>query len=442
MDIDDWRTTHERFIATGNQRQAMLDVVDKAEFPDATTMRWRLKYPYAPLTSRIWSYRFTYMIVPKELNANIALAEQNAIGTGYKILDKHNRGISMEYSKHRDYWGGEPFIDRWIEPIIPEYANRYANFVSGNIITFSPTARDVLLLAKDAPNTVIVANDVPDDNISRIRYGRNNQKTLPWKDPRVRVAIRRSINFRGVGEFLANKAQFDAAGIPVEVVPRTHLTRNLNYWLDPEKGELGALSANYLFDIAEAKKLINAAGHQTPIDIDYTTLPSSDGVIPEQDQLVIDSLQQSGNFKVNVIRSINTVVHRTCRSLGQCDGLVQSSTSEDADYIIYRDYHSAGNLEGEQAYPDPRIDAAAEAQRRELDPAKRIEYLKEFQMVAAELMPAIPYIHQFTNFYFRWPWLHNTNYASTGEGTPTGQPVLGGHLQWLDPSMPNRDRQI
>jgi peptide/nickel transport system substrate-binding protein len=439
MDIDDWKTTHERFLASGESRLPMADVLDKAEFPDARTMVWRLKYPYAPMLSRIWS-RFTYMVLPKELNGNVPLAEQTAIGTGYKVLDKHQRAITMEYRKHVDYWGGEPFIDRWHAPIIPEYSNQYAQFVNGNIIDFAPTARDVLLLAKDAPQTVIVAADLPDDNISRIRFGRNNNKTLPWKDPRVRVALRRSMNMRGIAEFMSNQKQFEAAGIQIEIAPRTHLTRNPAYWLDPEKGELGALSANYLYDVAEAKKLMVAAGFNDAVDIDYHVLPSGDGVVPEQDQLVIDSLNQSGLFRVTTVRSVNTVAHRNCRSLGQCDGLVQSSTSEDADFIIYRDYHSLGNTEGEQAYPDPRIDRVAEAQRKEMDVPKRMELLKEFQMIAAELMPAIPYIHQYTSFRFRWPWLHNVNYGSAGGGLPEGRPVLGGHLHWLDANMPNRER--
>ena len=442
MDMDDVKTSLERFLASSPQRVPLTESFARAEYPDARTMVWKLNYPYAPLMARIWSERYAFPVMPKELNASPALAERTAVGTGYKILDKHQPSITMEYRKHAEYWAGEPFIDRWHQPIIPEYANRYAQFLNGgNIMDFKPTARDVLQLSKDAPQVVIVADPILDDQVSRIRFGRENHKTLPWKDVRVRIALRRAINFKGIGEFLANKKAFDSAGFPVEVASRTHLPHNLAYWLDPEKGELGPVSANYLFDIAEAKKLINAAGFSDAIEIQYTTLPAS-GQITEQEQLVMDSLGASGVFKVNVVRSANTVAHRNCRSLGQCDGLVQSSVSEDADHIIYRDYHSAGNTEGEQAYPDPRIDRVAEAQRRELDPQKRIELLKEFQRVAAELMPAIPYIHQYTDFRARWPWLHNTNYGSTqvnGE-MAEGRPNWGGHKQWLDAAMPNRER--
>jgi ABC-type transport system substrate-binding protein len=440
MDMDDWKSSHERFIATSPQRQGLIDVIAKVEYPDPTTMVWKFNFPFAPFLNRVWSERLTYPIMPKELNADPKLAEQLAIGTGYKILDKHQRSVTMEYKKFADYWGGDPFIDRWHSPIIPEYANQYAQFVNGNIMDFQPTARDVLTLAKDVPGAVIVANPIPDDSVSRIRFGRQNQKTLPWKDPRVRAAIRKSINFKGIGELLANKQQFEASGIPVDVVTRGHLPNNPAYFLNAEKGELGPISVNLTFDVAEAKKMIAAAGITGPIEIQYWTLPAA-GEITEVEQLTIDSLSQSGNFKVEVVRSANTVAHRNCRSLGQCDGIVQSSVSEDADYIIERDYLSYGNKEGEQAYPDPRIDKVAEAQRRELDPVKRIELLKEFQRVATELTPAIPYVHLYTQFRFRWPWLHNSNYGfTTADTLPEGRPVAGGHLQWLDKDMPNREK--
>ncbi|MPZ48879.1 MAG: hypothetical protein GEU75_06135 [Dehalococcoidia bacterium] len=447
MDIDDWKTSAERFLALSPQRVPMMDTVDHFEYPDSTHMVWKMKFPYAPLGSRIWSERYGFQIIPKELNADQDLARSLSIGTGYKILDKNQPAISMEYKKHTEYWDGDPFIDRWHAPIIPEYANRYAQFVRGNIQAFTPSAREVLQLAKDVPQAVIVAIPPPDDHISRIRFGRANQKTLPWKDARVRVAIRRAIDFKGIGEFVANKQAFEAGGIPVEVFSRTHVTRGASYWLDPEKGELGKFSDNYLFNIAEAKKLIEASGVSGLIEIDYTVLPAGGGQVPEEDQLTIDRLQASGLFNVNVVRSQNTVAHRQCRSLGQCDGLVQSSTSEDVDHVIFRDYHSEGNTEGEQAYPDPRIDRAAENQRKEMDPQKRIEYLKEFQMLAAEIMPAIPYVHQYTSFSFRWPWLHNLNYGQVetsgevdGAVMPEGRPTWGGHKQWLDEDMPNRDR--
>jgi peptide/nickel transport system substrate-binding protein len=443
MDMEDWRTSFDRFRASSPDRIRLLEVVDRASYPDARHMTWHFTIPYAPLLDLIWhDAGLSFPILPKELNANVQMAETTLIGTGYKILDRHQRSITLEYKKNPEYWGGDPYIDRWHEPIVPEYSNQYAQFVSDNIIGFAPTARDVLLLAKDAPGAVIVADEIPDGRAPKMRFGQNNHKTLPWKDPRVRVAIRRSIDFAGIGAFVSNKVEFERNGIPVELQPSTHVPNKLTYWLNPDKGELGALSANYLFDVAEAKKLMSAAGFNSAIDMDYTILPGGGGDLPEVEQLAVDSLNNSGNFKINIIRSVNTVQHRNCRSLGQCDGVVVSGSGDDydADRAIFRDYHSKGNTGGEQAYPDPRIDRVAELQRSEFDVEKRIQYIKDFQMLAAETMPLVPFEHQYTTFRFRWPYVHNHQYGPASSGVPAGRIIWGSHKQWLDSSMPNRER--
>src|SRR5688572_23531299 len=156
MDIDDWRTSTQRHQELGVYRNFMNQVVDRVEYPDATHMVWRMKYPYAPLYEVLPIAEWGYPIQPKELNRDPDLARRVAIGTGFKILDKFQPSITHEYKKFPEYWGGDPFIDRWHFPIIPEYSNRYAQFVNGNITTFTPTARDVLQVAKDVPGAVII----------------------------------------------------------------------------------------------------------------------------------------------------------------------------------------------------------------------------------------------------------------------------------------------
>jgi ABC-type transport system substrate-binding protein len=406
-------------------------------------MVWRLKHPYSPMLGRIHSDKFAYVLQPKELNANPSLAERTAIGTGYKILDRHQAAIGIEYRKNPDYWGGDPFIERWHAPIIPEYANRYAQFVNGNITDFTPTAKDVLLLAKDAPNTVIVGNEPSEEDVTRMRFGRVNPERYPWADPRVRVAIRRSIDFKGIGEFLSNKAEFERNGIAIDVTPMTHLPHNPGYWLNPEKGELGKLSDNYLHGPEDARKLLAAAGHTAPLELPFY-IEVARGQDSEIDQLMIDSMNQSGAISPQVYRSTSSTEFRNYRTFGQMPtgGLASlSGSSNEVDYIVYLDYSNTPGLIYPLPYPDARSDALAESQRRETDVAKRFEILRGFQHLQAELMMTIPGEHLFTQFNFRWPWLHNSNYGGTGS-PPTGRPVSGGHLHWLDKDMPDRDKRI
>jgi ABC-type transport system substrate-binding protein len=156
----------------------------------------------------------------------------------------------------------------------------------------------------------------------------------------------------------------------------------------------------------------------------------------------MDSMQASGVFNLQVERVPTAAEHNKYRIQGLYDGLIpQSSQNDDADYFVMRDYHTAGRPPPDrQAYPDARIDRLGDAQRKELDLEKRSQILKDFQLLLAELMPAIPGRHQFTTFSFRWPWAHNLSFAGDNGGSPpTGQPVLGGHKIWLDPDMPNRN---
>jgi peptide/nickel transport system substrate-binding protein len=433
MDMDDWKTTLERFLAMSNQRTALLDILDKAEYPDRNHMVLKLKFPYAPFVDVISNERFAFMVMPKELNADLNLAATVPAGTGFKILDKHQSSITMEYRANPDYWGGKPFIDRWHYPIIPEHANRYAQFTAKNIITFTPTAREVLGVAKDTPGAVIVGSQLIAGNITRLNFGRINSQTRAYKDPRVRVAMRRAMNMRGIAEVLANKAQFDASGIPVEMAPMTHATREAQWWLDPAKGELGKLSENYVYDVAEARKLTTAAGHTNPIELDWV-FESGAGGVPEAERLMFDSLNQSGLFKAKDV--VQTTSTSYCWTARNCDAIARTGrgTEYDMDYYM-RELTSAGaRPDAEPAYPHPTLDRIAEEFRRTVDQERRIALVKEWQMFSAEWMSIIPAFDDYSTFSFQWPWLHNIN-----NGMITGRPEWGGHKIWLDKDMPRRN---
>jgi ABC-type transport system substrate-binding protein len=433
MDMDDWKTTHERWMTEGSYRAALTDAtLDKVEFPDSRHMVMKFKLPFVPMVDRIWDATFTWMVMPKELNADPSIAETKAIGTNYRILDKVTPSVTREYRKHPEYWGGNPFIDRWHEPVIPEYANAYAQFVQGNITNFTPTARDVFLLRKDAPNTVIVASAQNPTELTRHKWGRNNPQAFPWKDDRVRIAFRRSVDYKGTADFLSNRAEFEANGIPIEFWTMTHVMQNPAYWLEPERNELGAFSENYKYNLTEAKKLTAAAGYSGPIDL---PIYISGSELNDGDTLLFKYLDEGGIFKAERKFTPANEYRTTINVDGKYDGTQGQSgaSGNDIDYVMYRDYHSS--RVGGVAFPDAKVDAYAEAQRREPDYQKRIELIKEIQLYLAERFLMNPGRNTFTTFSFRWPWLHNSNY---GDQTP----YIGGHLQWLDADMPRRNATI
>jgi ABC-type transport system substrate-binding protein len=285
-----------------------------------------------------------------------------------------------------------------------------------------------------------VAEQLRDDQATFMRFGRISPKEWPWADPRVRVAIRRSIDFRKIGEFLSNRAEFEAAGVAVELRTTTHINQKRAYWLDPEKGELGALSQNYLYAPAEAKKLTAAAGYTNPIELPFFVEPRQ-GAIQDSDQLLMDSLAAAGPFTLKVHRAANSVEQREYRTFGRMDGMAAVANTGEYDPDFFIAALTNRGTYSEPAYPDPRIETLLDAQRREIDVERRYGLLKEFQMITAELMPTVPGYDLFSVFQARWPWLHNFNYGQSGsDSPPQGRPRWGGHLHWLDSSMPNRER--
>jgi peptide/nickel transport system substrate-binding protein len=435
MDIEDWKTTDERFRAESQYRVGMPATVDRATFPDARHMVWHMNSPLAGIQSMIYGPKWTWMLQPKEQHRDRTLAETKSIGTGFKQMESYQPGIGYEYVKHKDYWGGEPFIDRWRVPIIPEYANRYAQFTTGEIQHFTPNARDIVNLAKDVPQAMINLEEILTTHLDCHFFGLTNAKTAAWGDPRVRVALRQSIDYKGISEIESARPQLAAAGIDIEVVPTTHVTMMPGVWLNPEKGELGELSKNFLYDPAEAKKNLSAAGVTGPVKI-----PFHIESVTDMNTLTIDSLKRSGNFDPEVITYPNSVAYRDCGRNLTCEGtMMQLSHDDEIDRVIYRQFHSLGNIaRGPQPYADDKLDAMIIAQRVELDVERRRALLKDLQLELARRMDAIPGRHHFNVVAFQWPWLHNIGWGHS-EGMPGGRDFWGAHKQWLDPEMTRRN---
>jgi ABC-type transport system substrate-binding protein len=423
-------------MEVGSNRPAWNEVVDKAEFPDSRHMVLKLREPYVPLVNRLWDYNFGPKIVPKELNERPDLSADKMIGTGYRILDKAQPSITYEFKAHADYWAGKPYIDRWHYPIITEAANRYAQFLTKNLMSHSPNARDALKTRTDAPDAIMVGSEIVTYSVNRMIFGKREKDTMPWKDPRVRIAIHKAVDWEAINNFQSNKEQFAQAGIAIEQFRTTHVPGDPSYYLDPWKEELGKSSSNYFFDPAAAKQLIEAAGFPNGIDVDMyfnsgnTTTPSQANV--DDWALYLDFFKRERNIPIRMNSVYMTNQEYLERIVYEADikGIQYNrpSAGTDIDYNLFRNYSSKYHL---AAYTDPKLDEIIDKQRREADPLKRAEYIKDFQRFVADSFAGLPGPWRNTGWSFQWDWLRNTNYkVATGHG---------GHKEWLAADMPHRN---
>jgi ABC-type transport system substrate-binding protein len=137
-----------------------------------------------------------------------------------------------------------------------------------------------------------------------------------------------------------------------------------NYYLDPRKGELGAESANYLYDVAEAKRLVSAAGYANGFDMELTAQGDAGATAVELLQIWQDEIKKAGFVRIQLDATLARTpyldkVIRTATHRGM--GFFSPAAGNDIDYLLFRNYHSSGQA---AAYGDAQLDALIEAQRK------------------------------------------------------------------------------
>ncbi len=431
MDIDDWRVSLKRSVESVYKPTA-LDLFDLAQatFPDSRTMVLKAKFPYAPGPGLFTSGTQTFYVMPKEAADGRMDAATQIVGTAYRYLSSYQPSIGFEFKKHDKFWrAGKPYIDRWSLPVIPEYANRTAQFITGNIHVFTPNQADVLQMRKDATGAVLQRADLA-GGLTVSYFGFKDLETAPWKDERVRQAISMVIDRKARFEYFANATDFATAGIPKEMRYNTQFSGGSYFWLDAQDNKLGDISKVFQFNVAEAKKLMTAAGFPDAIDIDTHAHTGSNygAQYFESAQIFNDMLNKSQLFRVR----FNTPTYaewlptifqqRDYRGLA----LVHPGFggNKDNDISLYNSYHtgSGSNFRG---IKDTQLESLIDQQRRELDVEKRKNLMYDIQKYLAKTMYLIPTEGVADSFYFRWPWVRNYGWP--------------GWNQWLAGDYPKRN---
>ncbi len=425
MEIDDWRITMERTMASSPLLAASLkDAIDSITYPDSKTMVFKMKGPNVGFLRLLTSGSASFYVVPKEIATNEEVLAQQPIGTNLRVLSRFQPSIGREYKRHVDFWRGKPFIEAWSVPIIPETANQRAQFTTGNSHGYTPPQTDVLLLRKDYPKARMLKGD-PAGSYRTNFFGYKDFQTSPWGDPRVRIALRMGVDWKAVREQFGNLAEFSAAGIGVDSTMPTHVKSGGSaaaYWLNPEEGKLGELSKNFLFNIAEAKKLLSAAGVATGFSMEgYMNGGTEYGttVYPQLVQVTIDQWKQNLNVIVNLNRPPYAEFLPNFYNKRDYKGLVVQQpefTYNEIDQELFNWFHSKGGRY--KSFPDPKVDDFIERQRKELDDNKRATIIHDFQKYMAEKMYSVPGDGVSGGFGFQQPWYKNTAFP--------------GHLAWID----------
>jgi ABC-type transport system substrate-binding protein len=328
-----------------------------------------------------------------------------------------------------------PFLDAISRPIITEYATGLSQFEAGNLFEYNVDQFDMIDVKKRNPKMDLTAEAFDRAPPQVIVFGWRPDS--PFRDQRARQAIAMMVDRDAVIELNFAPSVFEKEGLEIETRWATHISAGEEgRWLDPQGNakELGEGAKFFQLNLAEAKKLMSAAGLaslETPFTYFATNRYSS--AWPKQGEVLMDFLTQGG-IKIipNVVDYDVEYNPKYLNGKANFDGLAMLPSSAGPDI----DTHFAAKytVDGRATYiaePLPNITPLIEEQRKAFDTQKRNDLIKEIQRRMAVLMPAVPVGGLALSYSIQWPYLGNRGWFVEYAGANASE--LYPHF-WLDKS--------
>jgi ABC-type transport system substrate-binding protein len=301
--------------------------------------------------------------------------------------------VKFVRNKHAEWHGkGQynlPFFETAELSIIPEYANRLAQFLAGNI-----DGSDINGL--DLPNVVKQVSDVNVEGragptLSFFFFDSNPES--PWnKDPRVRQAVSMSINRDDLTELGYNVKALRDAGLTVET-PYHNLipAGETRWWLDPLSADQGESSKFFKYNPTEAKALLSAAGFANGLDAGtYQYTANRYGKV--FNDIAEQNIQYLAEVGIRTTTDVQDYASKyiTQTFLGNFSGIAfgyQTPFPEAGSYLLrfFTDVPT-----NHSRIKDPALTKIAQDQAVELDEEARKELFWEAQRLNAEKMYYVP----------------------------------------------------
>ncbi len=355
-----------------NQIAFQFEGVDKIEAPNPSTAIVRFKEPFAPFMNYAGSKDM--YTTAKELY-DTGIINDKPMGAGPFMVDtsEWQSGSVMVFKKNPTYWQtGKPYVDQVRQIVIADEASAKAAFQTRQVDIYgeSDNVRDAEELQKLVPNAMV--STYMGHNALRVYY---NVKIPPFND----------VKFRKAMSFATDREEFVKNSTGGK--GRWGMDGGLPYMFT--EAEVKQLAP---YDPEQAKKLLAEIGYdKKPITIEllYTTAYG--------EQLLQDmQLMQSQWRKVGIPITIITM-DRTDLSNKRRDGNYMMAPTgagggeAEPDFYAWFYFHPKSGANYYQVN-DPKLTDFADGQRREINPEKRLQVLRE----------EAKYIHD--QGYALWPY--------------------------------------
>ena len=344
-----------------------------AEKKDDYTVIFKTKGPH-PLLLR----KLTYMKILDKEYCETQSAEylgNNPNGTGPYVFVKWNRGAMLELKANKEYWGGEPKIER---------------------VVFKTLTNDSTRVAAILSNEVDLINRVPVKDINRVKGSKNfiqkpglrliylqmdhpradspyvTGKINPFADIRVRRAIYYAINEDNIVKYLMNGFAKPAGQFQPKAV----------FGFDDSIKRVS-------FDPAKAKKLLAEAGFPNGFEV-IMDAPNNRYINDEQIAQAVAADLAKVKIKVKVNAMPKSAYFPKVNSSDSSFNMLGWSNSDgDASSFLDACVHTHDQDKGYGRYNGGRysnaeVDRLIEESDVMIDQVKRLELMKKAQKIALQ----------------------------------------------------------
>jgi len=370
-----------------------FDAVASMETPDESTVRVRLKEPFAPFLTA-WGDAW---IVPAHLLESVPdpnTAEFNTrspIGTGPFKFGSRVAGDHVLLVANPDYHGGPPYLERVIFKYIPDLTVLYTQFKTGaiDVTGLQGISAEFYAEAKGLPGVTLHLHHSPSVEYIYFNYGK------PWfKERPVRQALYHATDKRAIIEQV-----YYGVPKPVEgYLPSTSWAYNA----DLPKHEYNPEKAKQILDEAGWRPGPDGIRAKGGVRLGFTNSTTSGNKLREQAQALLQQNWRAVGVDMQISNMPAAVIWGEFYVKSKFDSLmvgIQASVGDDPDCLnrIHSKYIAAETGSGRNVsqYKNPQVDRLLEDGVREVDRARRRAiYLKVQEVLRADLayLPIFSYV--------------------------------------------------
>jgi peptide/nickel transport system substrate-binding protein len=410
----DFLKSWDVFRTSSQSRLLYTDVIDRIEAPDDKTIRVSMKSPFAPFQSELMASAEGLWFIPVETIDNNQV-QSDPVGTGPFIFRQWDKGVAMRWDRNPTYYDSPlPYVAR-VEGSLNGDTQRILAGLQAGELDLSGLGGS---LFEDAKRKLDPKGQQFFDLPQGIQAFYFNFDNKPFGDKRVRQALSMSLDRDGYLKVQDQSGKGDWHSF----IPPAHTP----FYLSPrtQSQEFGPNGSYFKKDIAEAKKLLAAAGFADGLSFKLWANVDRYGAQAKQSwELFAQTISEAG-FKAELTyQEYGAYIQSTYLGKIAEGAAVGPLTGNlrDPDQAFFGSYSSSSARHQWGGTPIPEqadLDARFAKQRRLMDLNERVAEIQEIQRVMADSMLVIP-THAVAGFAYGQPWVQNlywkTSYAIHAE---------------------------